>query len=452
MSASPASAPHAPIAPGQTPAAITAKVADLALRPRGGRAWRLATLAALALTALLGTGIAVLLVRGVGIWGVNIPVAWAFAIADYVWWIAIGMAGTFISAALYLTRQPWRSPLSRYAESMTVFAVSVSGLFPILHLGRPWFFYWLAPYPDRMGVWPQWRSALTWDFFAILAYLLVSLMYWYAGLLPDLATLRDRAGTRAKQVGYGLLALGWRGEARHWRRYRSLSLVLAGLAVPLVFSVHSMVALDFSEGLLPGWHSTLFPPFFVAGALFSGFAMALVLGIPLRRWFGLGDYIRAVHLDRLAKMVLAAGLVVDYSYAAEIFMACYGGDRHELAALAARVGGAYAWVFWTVLACNVVAIQALWWPRVRRCEAALFAIGVLVLAGMWLERFMLIVDSLYRGFLPSSAGLFHPTFWDIGFLAGSVGLFLLLFLLFVRWLPVLSMFELRRLAAEEARA
>jgi molybdopterin-containing oxidoreductase family membrane subunit len=328
---------------------------------------------------------------------------------------------------------------------MTVFAVSVSGLFPILHLGRPWFFYWLAPYPNRMDLWPQWRSALVWDFFAILAYLLVSIMYWYVGLIPDLATLRDRAATRGKRVFYGFLALGWRGEARHWQRFESLSLVLAGLAVPLVFSVHSMVALDFSEGMLPGWHSAIFPPFFVAGALFSGFAMALVLGIPLRHWFGLRDFITDAHLDKLAKMVLAAGLFVDYSYGMEIFMACYGGDRHDIAGVMARLGGPYAWVFWTVVLCNVMVIQCLWSPRVRRMPVVLFVIGVLVLIGMWLERFMLIVDSLSRSYLPSSAGMFYPTLWDIAFLAGSIGLFLLMFLLFVRWLPVMSMVELRKL-------
>jgi molybdopterin-containing oxidoreductase family membrane subunit len=373
------------------------------------------------------------------------PVAWAFAIANYVWWIAIGMAGTFISAALYLTRQDWRSPLTRYAETMTVFAVSVSGLFPILHLGRPWFFYWLAPYPDRMNVWPQWRSSLLWDFFAIVAYLIVSVLYWYVSMIPDLATMRDRAVTRGRQVFYGLLALGWRGEARHWKRFETLSLLLAALAVPLVFSVHSMVALDFSEGLLPGWHSSIFPPFFVAGALFSGFAMAMVLGLPLRHWFKLGDFITPRHIDNLARMMLAAGLFVDYSYLMEIFTAFYGMDRYDVAMTMQRFTGAYAWVFWTTIACNVVAIQALWWRRVRANRAALFGISALVLIGMWFERFMLIVSSLYHDFLPSSWGMFYPTFWDIAFLAGSIGLFFLLFLLFVRVLPVVSMSDMRRL-------
>jgi Ni/Fe-hydrogenase subunit HybB-like protein len=428
-------------------ARVTDDVSALVLERPAGRLWLLALALSLALTALLGVGIGRLLARGVGIWGLDIPVAWAFAIADYVWWIAIGMAGTFISAALYLTRQEWRTSLNRYAEAMTVFAVAVSGLFPILHLGRPWFFYWLAPYPDRMGVWPQWRSSLFWDFAAIVAYLSFSLLYFYVGLIPDLAVLRDRARTRRRQVFYGVLALGWRGEARHWHRFETLSLLLAGMAVPLVFSVHSMVALDFSEGLLPGWHSTIFPPFFVGGALFSGFAMVLVLGIPLRRFYGLGDYITQRHIDNLARLMLAAGLFVDYSYLAEIFTAFYSGDRYDIALTLQRLTGAYAWVFWTTIACNVVAIQALWFARVRASHPALFAIAVLVLVGMWFERFLLIVTSLYHDFLPSSWGMFYPTLWDLGFLFGSIGLFFVLFLLFVRLLPLLSMTELRKLVA-----
>jgi Ni/Fe-hydrogenase subunit HybB-like protein len=296
-----------------------------------------------------------------------------------------------------------------------------------------------------MDLWPQWRSSLLWDFFAILAYLIVSILYFYVGLIPDLASLRDRARSHGKQVFYGLLALGWRGEARHWQRFETLSLLLAGLAVPLVFSVHSMVALDFSEALLPGWHSTIFPPFFVAGALFSGFAMVLVLGIPLRRYYGLADFITERHIDNLAKMLLAAGLFVDYSYLSEIFTAFYGGDRYEIALTMQRFTGAYAWVFWTTIACNVLAIQALWWPRMRRHHGWLFVIGLLVLIGMWFERFMLIVSSLYRDFLPSSWGMFYPTLWDLAFLFGSIGLFFVLFLLFVRWLPLVSMFELRKL-------
>ncbi|MGB6603774.1 MAG: NrfD/PsrC family molybdoenzyme membrane anchor subunit [Steroidobacteraceae bacterium] len=429
----------------ETYASISATVSAITLARPPGRLWLGGFLLALCLTLLLTAGVAWLLTRGVGIWGLNIPVAWSFAIADYVWWIAIGMGGTFISAALYLVRKDWRFSLSRYAEAMTVFAVSVSGIFPILHLGRPWFFYWLFPYPNIMGVWPQWRSSLEWDFYAIIAYLLVSILYWYVGLLPDLATLRDRAVRRGTARLYGFLALGWRGEARHWRRFETLSLLLAGLAVPLVFSVHSMVALDFSEALLPGWHSTIFPPFFVAGALFSGFAMVLVLGIPMRRALGLEAYITGRHLANMAKMMLAVGLVVDYSYLAEIFTAFYSMDRYEVALALRRMVGAYAWVFWGTIFCNVLLIQLLWWPRVRASRTALFLISVGVLIGMWLERFMLIVTTLYQDYLPSSWGMFYPTLWDIAFLAGSIGLFFVLYLLFVRLAPVVSMFELRKL-------
>jgi len=443
------------LAPGQTCASITGAVSAIALKRPGGWRWQAAFVAALAATLALGFAVSWLFVYGVGIWGINIPVAWGFAIINYVWWIAIGMGGTFISAALFLVRKDWRSSINRYAEAMTVCAVSVSGIFPILHLGRPWFFYWLFPYPNKMDVWPQWRSALEWDFFAILAYLIVSILYWYVGMLPDLATLRDRAPTLARARFYGLLALGWRFEARHWRRFETLSLLLAGLAVPLVFSVHSMVALDFSQAQLPGWHSTIFPPFFVGGALFSGFAMVLALGIPMRAMLGLHAYITPRHLQNLAKVLLAAGLFVTYSYITEIFMAFYSMDRYEVAVTRNRFVGAYAWVFWSTIVFNVLLIQLLWWRRVRASTTALFLISLGVLIGMWLERFMLIVTSLYRDFLPSSWGMYYPTYWDYIFLFGSIGLFSLLFLLFVRLAPVLPMFELRRLtpaarAVEEA--
>ncbi|HEX4050114.1 MAG TPA: NrfD/PsrC family molybdoenzyme membrane anchor subunit [Steroidobacteraceae bacterium] len=433
------------LAPGETYASVTEAVSAITLQRRFGKSWLAGFSVAVLLTLLLTFGIGWLLAFGVGIWGLNIPIAWGFAITNYVWWIAIGMGGTFISAALYLARKDWRTSLNRYAEAMTVFAVSVSGIFPVLHLGRPWFFYWLFPYPDVMNLWPQWRSSLEWDFFAILAYLMVSILYWYVGMLPDLATLRDQAQTLARARFYGFFALGWRGEARHWRRFETLSLLLAGLAVPLVFSVHSMVALDFSEGLVPGWHSTIFPPFFVAGALFSGFAMVLALGIPMRKWFHLEAYITERHLVNMAKMMLAAGLVVDYSYLAEIFNAFYSMDRYEIATTMNRIFGAYAWVFWGTILFNVLQIQLLWIPRVRANRAALLVISLGVLVGMWLERFMLIVTSLYRDFVPSSWGMFYPTFWDIAFLVGSVGLFFVLYLLFVRLGPVMSMFELRKL-------
>ncbi|HUB88200.1 MAG TPA: NrfD/PsrC family molybdoenzyme membrane anchor subunit [Dyella sp.] len=440
--------PDEPVLKGpQTYTSITEKVGAIAFQPNG-LLWFVAFAGSLLLTLLFMAGIGELFTNGVGIWGINIPVAWGFALINYVWWIAIGMAGTFISGALYLTRQKWRSSLNRYAEAMTVFAVAVSGLFPIFHLGRPFFFYWVAFYPNRMALWPQWRSSLVWDFLAIVAYLLVSIMFWYVGMLPDLGSLRDQARTRGKQIFYGLLALGWRGEARHWKRFETLNLLLAGLAVPLVFSVHSMVALDFSEGAVPGWHSTMFPPFFVAGAFFSGFAMALVLGIPMRRWLGLGDIITPRHLDNLAKMMLAAGLFVAYNYAVEFFMAFYSGDPYEITEVKDRLVGPYAWVFWTVVFCNVLTPQWLWSPRIRRNTVALFVISLLVLIGMWFERFMLIINSLFRPYLPSSFGMFYPTVWDLIFLFGSVGLFLWLFTLFVRWLPIVATFEMRKLIHE----
>jgi molybdopterin-containing oxidoreductase family membrane subunit len=431
-----------------TPAEVTDIVVGLVLTRAAGRAWKLGMAIASALTGLLVVSIVELLVRGTGIWGITMPVAWGFAITNYVWWIGIGMAGTFISAALYLTRQGWRSALNRHAEAMTVFALAVSGLFPVLHLGRPWFSYWLAPYPDRMGLWPQWRSALVWDFFAIATYVVASLVYFFVGLVPDLAAVRDRATTRGRQLFYGMLALGWRGEAWEWERHATLTRLLAAIAVPLVFSVHSMVALDFSEGLLPGWHSTIFPPFFVAGALFSGTAMVIVLSIPLRAAYRLEAFITDDHLDKLARLMLAVAWVVTYGYAAEIFTAYYGGDQYDIAMITNRMSGAYAWVFWTTIACNSIAVQAFWWPRMRRSPAALLIVSLLVLAGMWMERFMLIVTSLYRDYLPSSWGMFYPTIWDIAFLLGSIGLFALLFLVFVRVMPVLSIVELRRHAAD----
>ena len=441
MSASPASIPQAD---SYSYSSITDAICDIPLRRRFGRLWLSGFALALVLALVLTFGVGWLFVKGVGIWGLNVPVAWAFAIANYVWWIAIGMGGTFISAALYLVRQDWRSALNRYAETMTVFAVSVSGVFPIVHLGRPWFFYWLFPYPDIMNVWPQWRSSLEWDFWAILAYLIVSIAYWYVGMIPDFAALRDRARSLTRARLYGLLALGWRGEARHWQRFEKLSLILAALAVPLVFSVHSMVALDFSEGLVPGWHSTIFPPFFVAGALFSGFAMVLLLGIPMRRYLHLESLITARHLENMAKLMLATGLVVDYSYFSELFTAFYSMDRYEIAVTLNRLGGAYAWVFWGTILCNVTQIQLLWFARIRRSAVALFIISLAVLVGMWLERFMLIVTSLYRDYVPSGWGMFYPTLWDFAFLLGSLGLFFVLYLIFVRVAPVASMYELRK--------
>jgi molybdopterin-containing oxidoreductase family membrane subunit len=403
-----------------------------------------------ALTLLFAVAIGYLFAKGVGIWGVTQPVAWAFALTNFVWWVGIGHAGTFISAFLLLLRQKWRTSVNRFAEAMTIFAVAMAGLMPILHLGRPWFAYWLVPYPDVMNLWPQWRSPLVWDIFAIGTYIIVSIVFWYMGLIPDLATLRDRARTRTAQVMYGLFALGWRGEARQWKRYESAYLLMAGLATPLVISVHSVVALDFSYGIVPGWHSTIFPPYFVAGALYSGFAMAIVIAVPMRAAFRLQDLITSRHLAKMGTLMLVTGVLVAYSYAVEAFTAFYSADRFEIANLVDRYTGAYAPLAWLVIACNVAVPQALWSSAVRRRPRALFAIGLVVLVGMWLERFVIIVQSLSRDFMPSAWHLFRPTFWDWATLAGSIGTFALLFLLFLRFLPAISMAELRKEVATSA--
>ena len=443
----------AAIAPGYGPhyagAIITDKIADLVLERPMHWGFVVGFALASAFTLLFAVAVSYLFAAGVGIWGVNQPVAWAFAITNFVWWVGIGHAGTFISAFLLLLRQHWRASINRFAEAMTIFAVAMAGVMPILHLGRPWFFYWLVPYPDVMNVWPQWRSPLVWDIFAIGTYLIVSLVFWYMGLIPDLATLRDRARKRSARIAYGLLALGWRGEARHWQRFDTAYLLTAGLATPLVISVHTVVSLDFSFGLVPGWHSTIFPPYFVDGALYSGFAMALVLAVPLRRIFRLQSLITERHLSRMGTLMLVTGLILAYSYVVEVFNAFYGADRYEMAMIEYHYFGPYAPVSWSVILCNVVIPQALWSSKLRSNPLALFAIGVVVLVGMWLERFMIIVASLARDFLPSAWHMFYPTFWDLATLAGSIGAFVLLFLLFLRFLPAISMSEVRKEARKQ---
>src|ERR1017187_2211767 len=411
---------------------ISEKISGIVLTTRTARWWLIAFAACSVLTLVWFGAIGYLFYSGVGIWGLNVPVVWAFDITNYVWWIAIAMSGTFISAALHLTRQPWGASISRFAEAMTVFALAIAGMFPIIHLGRPWFFYWLMPYPNVMGLWPQWRSPLVWDFFAILAYLLLSLMFLYLGLIPDFATLRDRARGR--------------------QRRQSAQLLLAGLAVPLVVSVHSVVGLDFATGNTPGWHSTIFPPFFVAGAMFSGFAMAMTIVVLLRRAFDLGDFITERHLDNLAKLILAMGLVVAYSYVMELFMAWYSADRYEIYTALNRMRGPYAPVYWSLIFCVVVVPQALWSRRVRHAPWVLFGISILINVGMWLERFMLIVTSQHRDFLPSAWGMFYPTIWDWTILFGSIGFFGWLLLLFVRFVPLISMCEMRELLTHERGA
>lgn len=415
------------------------------------RGWWLAFAASGAVTVLFLVSVTVLFTRGVGIWGINVPAAWGFAITNFVWWVGIGHAGTFISAFLYLMRQKWRTSISRFAETMTIFAVVCAGMFPVLHLGRPWFAYWLAPYPNTMAIWPQFRSPLVWDFFAVSTYLIVSLLFWYVGLLPDLAVLRDQAKTRAARLSYGFFALGWRGSARHWRYYKAAYILFAGLAAPLVISVHSIVAMDFTYAVVPGWHSTIFPPYFVAGAIFSGFAMVLTIGILLRRLLHLEDLVTLWHLDMCARFALGTGLIVAYGYLLETFNAYYTGNLFEIAMIQNRFFGPYWPGAWLMIFCNVVAPQALWSSTVRRSPAMLFALSLVIQIGMWLERFVIVVTSLSRDFLVSSWHIFYPTFWDWSTLFGSMGFFTFCYLLFARFLPVVAITEVREDQAEAAR-
>jgi Ni/Fe-hydrogenase subunit HybB-like protein len=436
------------IGPGYTFASVTDKISTIVLTRRTPRGWWLGLALSFALVMVLLYAISYLLIRGVGIWGIDVPVAWGFAIVNFVWWIGIGHAGTLISAILLLLHQKWRTSINRFAEAMTLFAVACAGLFPLLHLGRPWFFYWLFPYPSTMGIWPQFRSPLIWDVFAVSTYFTVSLLFWYVGLIPDLATLRDRSPSRLGRTAYGVLAMGWRGSAYHWHRYETAYLILAGLATPLVVSVHTVVSFDFAVANVPGWHSTIFPPYFVAGAIYSGFAMVLVLAIPLRKFYALEDFITQRHLENSAKVMLATGLMVSYGYLIEAFMAFYSGNRYEIYAQVNRILGPYWPAYWLTITCNVLVPQVLWWKRARSSVPVLFLVALVVLVGMWLERFVIIVTSLHRDFLPSSWGMYSGTIWDWATLLGSIGLFLCLLFLFIRVLPVISIFEMRTLLPE----
>ncbi|MBK9713951.1 MAG: polysulfide reductase NrfD [Kouleothrix sp.] len=429
-------------------ASVTDKISAIVLTKRTGRGWFLGFGISFLLVMLLMVAVTYLFVVGVGIWGINIPVAWGFAITNFVWWIGIGHAGTLISAILLLLRQRWRTSINRFAEAMTLFAVACAALFPILHLGRPWLFYWLIPYPSTMGVWPQFRSPLVWDFFAVSTYGSVSLLFWYVGLIPDLATLRDRAQGRIGQLIYGALALGWRGDAAHWHRYETAYLLLAGLATPLVVSVHTIVSFDFAVATVPGWHSTIFPPYFVAGAIFSGFAMVATLAIPLRRFYHLEDFITLRHLDYMARIMLATGMMVAYGYLMETFSAWYSGNRFEQTVYADRAFGAYAPAYWVLIGCNVLAPQAFWFRRVRASVPLLFVLSLLINVGMWTERYVIVVQSLHRNFLPASWAMYYPTFWDYATFVGTIGLFLTLLFLFIRFLPMISIAEMRELVQQ----
>lgn len=437
------------LAPGHTYASVTDKISEIVLTRRTPRWWYIGFGISFLLAMLLLYSVTYLLLRGVGVWGVNIPVAWGFAIINFVWWIGIGHAGTFISAILLLLRQEWRTSINRFAEAMTLFAVACAGLYPILHLGRPWIFYWLLPYPNTMGLWPQWRSPLVWDVFAVTTYATVSLLFWYVGLVPDLATLRDRSTNRFAQWIFGFFAMGWRNAASHWSRYQMAYLLLAALATPLVISVHSIVGMDFAISIVPGWHVTIFPPYFVAGAVFSGFAMVTVIAIPLRVAFNLQDFITIRHLNNMAKVMLATGLIVGYGYVMEIFFSWYSGNQFEWYVTINRALGPYAMVFWGLILANVVTVQLFWFRRVRTNTILLFIISLIINLGMWFERFVIIVVSLHRDYIPAAWGNYQPTAWDWSLFMGTIGLFFALLFLFIRLLPMISIFEMRELVAEE---
>jgi molybdopterin-containing oxidoreductase family membrane subunit len=422
------------IAPGHTFASITDKITSIVLARKTPLGWYLGLLLVGQFAALLLVSLTYLVFTGVGIWGNNQPIGWAF-----------GHAGTLISAILLLFKQSWRTSINRFAEAMTLFAVLCAGIFPLFHTGRPWLAYWMLPYPNTMNVWPQFKSPLIWDVFAVTTYLLVSLLFWFVGLIPDLATLRDRATSRVTRMAYGALAMGWRGSARHWHRYETAYLLLAGLATPLVVSVHTVVSFDFAIGIIPGWHTTVFPPYFVAGAIYSGFAMVLSLVIPIRKFYGMEDFITMRHLQNMAKVMLVTGLMVGYGYTIEAFMAWYSANLYEGYMMWNRMTGPYWWAYALLIFCNVVTPQSLWFSRVRSNVAALFVISLIVNAGMWLERFVIVVTSLHRDFLPSSWGRFAPTFWDWSTYIGTIGLFLTLLFLFLRFLPMISIFEMRTL-------
>ena len=437
------------IGPGHTFGTITDKISSIVLTKTAPIPWYVAAFVGFLLTMMLFYALGYLFMKGTGIWGINNPVGWGFAIINLVWWIGIGHAGTLISAILLLLNQQWRTSINRFAEAMTLFAVACAAIFPFVHTGRPWVAaYWLLPYPNTMGLWPQFRSPLMWDVFAIATYATVSLLFWLMGLIPDLATLRDKTKHPVLQKVYGVAALGWRGSAKHWHRYETAYLLLAGLATPLVVSVHSVISFDFSIGIIPGWHSTIFPPYFVAGAIYAGFAMVLTLAIPLRAMYGLQDFITLKHLDNMAKVMLVTGLIVFYGYTMEVFFGWYSANEFERYMILNRMQGPYAPIYWALIFCNGLVPQVLWIKKVRHSIPALFAVAMVVNVGMWLERFIIVVTSLHRDFLPSSWGMYYPTRWDWMTFVGTIGMFVMLMFLFVRVLPMISIFEMRTLLPE----
>jgi Ni/Fe-hydrogenase subunit HybB-like protein len=433
------------LGPGNTYKLITERINNIILYPllKTPIGWIVLFGVAFLLLIAYLYSIAQLLITGVGIWGINIPVGWGVDIVNFVWWIGIGHAGTLISAILLLFRQDWRTSINRAAEAMTLFAVACAGVYPLLHTGRPWLDYWMLPYPNTLGMWSNYQSPLAWDVYAISTYATVSLLFWLTGLIPDFAALRDQATHPWVRRVYGALAIGWRGSARHWERFEYASLILAGISTPLVLSVYSIVSLDFAAGIVPGWHVTLFPPYFVAGAVFAGFAMVALLMIPIRHIFKLKDFITIRHIDLMAKVMLATGLIVFYGYLMELFFAWYSANTYEEYVITARFFGPYAWSYWALIFCNGIAPQMFWFRRFRTSLPWVMVISVIISIGMWLERWVIIPVSTTRDFLPSSWGYYTPSFWDWLMYIGSFGLFFCFFLLFIRAVPLIAGFEMR---------
>jgi Ni/Fe-hydrogenase subunit HybB-like protein len=423
--------------------AVTDSVCSVVENPPVSMGWNILFATTCALTGLFIVNICYLVANGVGVWGNNVPVAWAWDIVNFVFWIGIGHAGTLISAILYIFRQPWRTSINRASEAMTLFAVVCAGMYPVFHVGRVWVLYWVFPYPNQMQMWPHFRSPLAWDVFAVSTYFTVSILFWYLGLLPDLATLRDRATNKWRRMIYGALSFGWRGSNRHWHRYERVYLILAGLSTPLVLSVHSVVSFDFATSQVPGWHTTIFPPYFVAGAIFGGFAMVQTLLVPARQFFGLKHLITLKHIDNMNRVILATGMIVGYAYMTELFIAWYSQSPYEQYAFWNRIFGPYWWAYWSMMFCNVVAPQIFWFKKARTSLFWTMVVALFVDVGMWFERFVIIVTSLHRDFLPSSWGMYHPTWIDIMTFAGTFGIFLTLFLLFCRYLPMIAVAEIK---------
>ena len=439
--------PPSELGPGQTSyTSITDKISSVVFTPHTPIQWFIVVGIGLCLIGLLQIAIAYLLYQGTGIWGLNIPVGWGFAIINFVWWIGIGHAGTLISSVFLLFRQEWRTSINRSAEAMTIFAVLCAGMFPVLHTGRPWLaIYWLFPYPNSMAIWPQFRSPLIWDVFAVGTYLTVSLLFWGVGLIPDFATYRDKARHLVTKRIFGFLSLGWRGSAIHWERYEMASLILAGLSTPLVLSVHSVVSFDFAVSIIPGWHTTIFPPYFVAGAIYAGFAMVLTLMLPLRALYGLHDFITDRHLDNMGKVMLVAGMIVGYGYFMEQFMAWYSASIYENFLMENRMFGPYGGSYWALLLCNIIVPQLLWAKRVRTSPYLIFMVSMFINVGMWLERFIIVVGSMHRDYMPSSWDMYSGTIWDWSLYLGTMGFFLVAFFLFVRAWPLIAIHEIRTL-------